>query len=158
MRWSVQLASCLFWCSSPHSPPCDHQSPTDLTIPSLCPLQPMLSEAAAGWPVASCQHVPILTALTEVSLPLGPRGQGGGADKKNAREKLNMPFWQQQLREEISLAQVIPERGLRCPQTLLPMQPALPSPKAPGKAPNHIHTTLRWGRAPGKPSRSLHGK
>ena len=21
-----------------------------------------------------------------------------------------------------------------------------------GKAPNHIHTTLRWGRAPGKPS------
>ena len=30
---------------------------------------------------------------------------------------------------------------------------ALPSPNAPGKAPNHIHTTLRWGRAPGKPSR-----
>ena len=29
---------------------------------------------------------------------------------------------------------------------------ALPSPNAPGKAPNHIHTTLRWGRAPGKPS------
>ena len=29
----------------------------------------------------------------------------------------------------------------------------LPSgPNAPGKAPNHIHTTLRWGRAPGKPS------
>ena len=26
-----------------------------------------------------------------------------------------MPFWQQQLREEISLAQVIPERGLRLP-------------------------------------------
>ena len=26
---------------------------------------------------------------------------------------------------------------------------ALPSPNAPGKAPNHIHTTLRWGRAPG---------
>ena len=23
---------------------------------------------------------------------------------------------------------------------------------APGKAPNHIHTTLLWGRAPGKPS------
>ena len=31
------------------------------------------------------------------------------------REKLNMPFWRQQLREEISLAQVIPERGLRRP-------------------------------------------
>ena len=31
---------------------------------------------------------------------------------------------------------------------------ALPSPNAPGKAPNHIHTTLRWGRAPGKPSRA----
>ena len=27
-----------------------------------------------------------------------------------------------------------------------------PSPNAPGRAPNHIHTTLRWGRAPGKPS------
>ena len=25
---------------------------------------------------------------------------------------------------------------------------ALPSPNAPGRAPNHIHTTLRWGRAP----------
>ena len=34
-------------------------------------------------------------------------------EKKNVREKLNMPFWQQQLKEEISLAQVIPERGLR---------------------------------------------
>ena len=31
------------------------------------------------------------------------------------REKLSMPFWQQQLREEISLAQVIPEQGLRLP-------------------------------------------
>ena len=31
---------------------------------------------------------------------------------------------------------------------------ALPSPNAPGKAPNHIHTTLRWGTAPGKPSRA----
>ena len=29
------------------------------------------------------------------------------------REKLNMPFWQQQLKTEISLAQVIPEQGLR---------------------------------------------
>ena len=29
------------------------------------------------------------------------------------REKLNMSFWRQQLRKEISLAQVIPERGLR---------------------------------------------
>ena len=29
----------------------------------------------------------------------------------------------------------------------------LPNPAVgPGKAPNHIHTTLRWGRAPGKPS------
>ena len=31
------------------------------------------------------------------------------------REKLNMPFWQQQLREEIRLAQVIPEWGLNPP-------------------------------------------
>ena len=29
---------------------------------------------------------------------------------------------------------------------------ALSSANAPGKAPNHIHTSLRWGRAPGKPS------
>ena len=28
-------------------------------------------------------------------------------------------------------------------------QTTLPSPTAPGRAPNHIHTTLRWGRAPG---------
>ena len=34
-------------------------------------------------------------------------------EKMTVREKLNMPFWRQQLREEISLAQVIPERGLR---------------------------------------------
>ena len=34
-------------------------------------------------------------------------------EKKNVREKLNMSFWRQQLRKEISLAQVIPERGLR---------------------------------------------
>ena len=36
-------------------------------------------------------------------------------EKKNMREKLNMPFWQQQLRKEISLAQVIPEQDLRFP-------------------------------------------
>ena len=42
------------------------------------------------------------------------------------REKLNMPFWRQQLREEISPAQVIPDWNLRCsplPKTLLPVQP-----------------------------------
>ena len=42
------------------------------------------------------------------------------------REKLNMSFWWQQLREEISPAQVIPDWDLRPPpppQTLLPMQP-----------------------------------
>ena len=39
----------------------------------------------------------------------------------------------------------------RCPelpaQGLVPLRwgCALPSPNAPGKAPNHIHTTLRWG-------------
>ena len=52
-------------------------------------------------------------------------------------------------------------RGWQCPFVLC-LHPqgclrrgwgcALPSPNAPGKAPNHIHTTLRWGRAPGKPS------
>ena len=36
-------------------------------------------------------------------------------EKKNVREKLNIPFWQQQLKKVISLAQVIPERGLRLP-------------------------------------------
>ena len=40
-------------------------------------------------------------------------------EKKNVREKLNMPFWQQQLKKEIGLAQVIPKRGLR-----LPLDPA----------------------------------
>ena len=34
-------------------------------------------------------------------------------EKKTVREKLNMPFWRQQLREEISLAQVILDWGLR---------------------------------------------
>ena len=40
-------------------------------------------------------------------------------EKRNVREKLNMPFWQQQLRKEISLAQVIPKWVLR-----LPLDPA----------------------------------
>ena len=53
-----------------------------------------------------------------------------------------MPFWQQQLKEEISLAQVIPERGLRPAlptRALLPMQPVrtlgkgMPKPTAPHK-------------------------
>ena len=35
------------------------------------------------------------------------------------REKLNMPFWQQQLKEEISLAQVIPDQDLRPTPTAL---------------------------------------
>ena len=61
-------------------------------------------------------------------------------EKKNVREKLNMPFWRQQLSEEISLAQVIPERGLRTPRILLPMQPVrtlgkgMPKPAAPHKS------------------------
>ena len=56
-----------------------------------------------------------------------------------------MPFWRQQLRKEISLAQVIPEWGLRLlqshplPQTLLLMQPigtlgkGMPEPAATNK-------------------------
>ena len=53
------------------------------------------------------------------------------------------------------------EKGERCPelsaQGLVPLRwgCALPSANALGKAPNHIHTTLRWGRAPGKPSLAL---
>ena len=61
-------------------------------------------------------------------------------EKKNVREKLNMPFWRQQSSEEISLAQVIPERGLRTPQILLLMKPVrtlgkgMPKPVAPHKS------------------------
>ena len=36
------------------------------------------------------------------------------------REKLNMPFWRQQLREEISPAQVIPDWDLRPPPSPSP--------------------------------------
>ena len=80
-------------------------------------------------------------------------------EKKNAREKLNMPFWQQQLREEISLAQVIPERGLRCPQTLLLMQPVrtlgkdMPKPMAPHKNMPNLWPmgALEDGLSPGTP-------
>ena len=53
------------------------------------------------------------------------------------REKLNMPFWQQQSREEISLAQVS-QNGVKMPPgTLLLMQPVgtlvkgMPKPTAP---------------------------
>ena len=49
-----------------------------------------------------------------------------------------MPFWWQQLREEINLAQVIPERDLRPapqPRTLLPMQPVQDT----GQRHAHIH-------------------
>ena len=47
----------------------------------------------------------------------------------------------------------MPERSQLPPQLQFESPPnPSPSPNAPGKAPNHIHTTLRWGRAPGKPS------
>ena len=70
-----------------------------------------------------------------------------------------MPFWQQQLREEISLVQVIPERGLRCPQTLLPMQPVrtlgkdMPKPMAPHKNMPNLWPmgALEDGLSPGTP-------
>ena len=75
------------------------------------------------------------------------------------REKLNIPFWQQQLREEISPAQVIPDRGLRPPQTLLPMQPVrtlgkcMPKPMAPHKSKPNLWSvgTLEDGLSPGMP-------
>ena len=44
--------------------------------------------------------------------------------EKDVREKLNMPFWRQQLREEISPAQVIPEQGLRPAPSLDPASDA----------------------------------
>ena len=75
------------------------------------------------------------------------------------REKLNMPFWWQQLRDEISLAQVIPERGLIPPRTLLPMQPVrtlgkdMPEPVAPHKNMTNLWSvgTLKDGLCPGTP-------
>ena len=78
------------------------------------------------------------------------------------REKLNMPFWQQQLREEISLAQAIPERGLRPShptQTMLPMQPVrtlgkgMPEPTVPYKSMPNLWPvgTLEDGLSPGTP-------
>ena len=54
----------------------------------------------------------------------------------------NIQAWAQSTCPELSAQGLVPLRW-GC---------ALPSPNAPGKAPNHIHTTLRWGRAPGKPS------
>ena len=78
------------------------------------------------------------------------------------REKLNMPFWWQQLKKEISLAQVIPEWGLRPPPphwTLLPMQlvrtlgKGMPKPAAPHKSMSNLCPmgTLEDGLSPGVP-------
>ena len=73
------------------------------------------------------------------------------------REKLNMPFWWQQLREEISPAQVTPDQGLGTPWTLLPMQPVrtlgkgMPEPMAPHKSMSNLWSvgTLGDGLSPG---------
>ena len=81
-------------------------------------------------------------------------------EKKNVRKKLNMPFWQQQLKEEISLAQVIPDWDLRpTPQTLLLIQPVrtldkgMPKPVAPHKSKPNLWSvgTLEDGLSPGMP-------
>ena len=56
--------------------------------------------------------------------------------------ELGFQAWAQSTCPELSAQGLVPLRW-GC---------ALPSPNAPGKAPNHIPTTLRWGRAPGKPS------
>ena len=61
-----------------------------------------------------------------------------------------MPFWKQQLREEISLAQVIPEQGLRAPSPGPSFRcnksghwaKACPNPRAPTKA---CPTYVQWG-------------
>ena len=77
-----------------------------------------------------------------------------------------MPFWRQQLKKEISLAQVIPEWGLRPPpplrphhRTLLPMQPVrtlgkgMPKPAVPHKSMPNLWPmgTLEDGLSPGAP-------
>ena len=51
--------------------------------------------------------------LLEVAFKVFNNTEEEAKRKKNVREKLNMPLWWQQLKEEISLAQVIPEQGLR---------------------------------------------
>ena len=56
--------------------------------------------------------------------------------------ELGFQAWAQSTCPELSAQGLVP---LRCGS-------ALPRPNAPGKAPNHIPTTLRWGRAPGKTS------
>ena len=58
--------------------------------------------------------------------------------------ELGFQAWAQSTCPELSAQGLVPLRW-GC---------ALPSPNAPGKAPNHTHTTLRWGRAAGKPSRA----
>ena len=45
-------------------------------------------------------------------------------------------------------------QGVSGPSSSCVWNPRVFADDAPGKAPNHIHTTLRWGRAPGKPSRA----
>ena len=55
--------------------------------------------------------------------------------------QLGFQAWAQSTRPELAAQGLVPLRW-GC---------ALPSPNAPGMAPNHINTTLRWGRAPGKP-------
>ena len=78
------------------------------------------------------------------------------------REKLNMSFWQQQLREEISLAQVIPEWGLNRPPAHAPdpaskaesghWAKACPNSRSPQKQPNLWPMgTLKDGLSPGTP-------
>ena len=70
-----------------------------------------------------------------------------------------MSFWWQQLREEISPAQVIPDWDLRPPQTLLPMQPVrtldkgMPEPVGPDKLIPNLWSvgTLEDGLSPGTP-------
>ena len=71
-------------------------------------------------------------------------------EKRNVREKLNMPFWRQQLREEINLAHVIPERDLRPPipgpcfrcNEFRTLGKGMPTPAAPPKA---CPTCGQWG-------------
>ena len=48
--------------------------------------------------------------LLEVAFKVFNNTEEEAKRKKNVREKLNMPLWWQQLKEEISLAQVIPDQ------------------------------------------------
>ena len=100
--------------------------------------------------------------LLEVAFKVFNNTEEEAKRKKNVREKLHMPLWWQQLKEEISLAQVIPDQDLRPPPTALnPASDAasqdtgqrMPEPMAPHKSVPNLWSMgrLEDGLSPGMP-------